>query len=46
MLIFIEPHVQTDGLRKAMKVSMITNIIVLLRTIKYPKSLLKFAQRC
>ena len=45
MLIFIEPHVQTDGLRKAMKVSMITNII-LLRTITYPKSLLKFAQRC
>ena len=45
MLIFIEPHVQTDGLRKAMKVSMITNIIIL-RTITYPKSLPMFAQRC
>ena len=34
MLIFIEPHVQTDGLRKAMKVSIISIII---RIIKYPK---------
>ena len=35
MLIFIEPHVQADGLRRAMKVSMIT-----IRMIKCPKILL------
>ena len=44
MLIFIEPHVQTDGLRKAMKVSMITNIIIL-RTIKYPQKLAKVCSK-
>ena len=38
MLIFIEPHVQTDGLRKAMKVSMITFIV---NPINCPKSLLR-----